>query len=204
MVNYTSLPGDAVIRRTVHALKNHTNIEATVAQDRKQALDMLVARVPEGAHIYPGTSATLEAIGYVDYLAKNPERYRNLRLIINKEPDTTKRAVLRRGASIDYFIGSVHAVAETGEVVTASQTGSQLAEYANRAQHVIWVIGAQKITPNLETAIRRVREHSLPLEEQRVRRTGGQGSHIGKLLIVEHERQDGRIFAIIVGEALGF
>ena len=106
---------------------------------------------------------------------------------------------------VDYFIGSVHAVAETGELVIASRSGSQLAGYVYSARNVIWVIGAQKITANLETAIQRVRDHSLPLESSRIRQAGStEDSQIGKLLIFENERQAGRVLAIIVKANLGF
>ena len=114
---------------------------------------------------------------------------------------------MRRRTTIiaDYYLGSVHAVAETGEVVTASMGGGQLAAYVFGASNVIWVIGAQKIVPNLEAALRRVREHSLPLEDARMRQSGSaDGSSIGKLLIVEEERRTGRISIILVKESLGF
>ena len=206
MVTYTTLATEAAIERTVQALGTRTNVEAVVAQDRAQALEMLVGQIPEGVEIYPGSSTTLEEIGYMDYLGRNPTRYRNLRDGIANEPDLIKRAELRRRTGLaDYYIGSVHAVAETGELVIASRTGSQIPANVYTARHVVWVIGAQKIVATLERAFARVREHSLPLEDARIRSTGdAEGSFIGKLLIVEHERQAGRMLAILVKEHLGF
>jgi hypothetical protein len=57
--------------------------------------------------------------------------------------------------------------------------------------------------PNLESAVRRVREVALPLEDQRVKRQGGQGTSIGKLVIYERDHP-GRITLVLVGENLGF
>jgi len=68
---------------------------------------------------------------------------------------------------------------------------------------VIWVAGINKLVPNLENGLRRVREVALPLEDQRMKRQGGQGSSIGKLVIFERERP-GRITLVLVGEHLGF
>jgi len=83
--------------------------------------------------------------------------------------------------------------------------GAQLAAYVFGARNVIWVVGAQKIVPDLESALRRVREHSLPLEDDRMRQSGSpNGSSIGKLLIVEKEARPGRISIIFVKESLGF
>ena len=206
MQTYTTIPADAVIERTVQALKDRTNVDATIAQDRAHALEMLIAKIPEGAEVATGTSRTLEEIGFLDYMAQNPTRYVNLRELATSEPDAAKRAEIRRRTPIaDYYIGSVHAVAETGEVVVASRTGSQLAGYASAARNVIWVIGAQKLVPNLESALRHVREHALPLEDARMREAGfKQGSRIGKLLIIENEGRAERISAILVKERLGF
>lgn len=203
---YTVVPSDAVIDRTVQALRERVNIEAVVVDNRAHALEALLSRIPEGAEVAMGGSRSLQEIGFLAYLAQNPDRYRNLRDLATKEPDAEKRAEIRRRTPIaDYYMGSVHAVAETGEVVIASRGGSQLAGYVFAARNVIWVIGAQKIVPNLEAAIRRVRDYSLPMEDARMRQTGSaQGSTIGKLLIVENEVRAGRISAILVREPLGF
>ena len=63
-------------------------------------------------------------------------------------------------------MGSAAAVTETGSLVFASASGSQLAGYAGAAR-AIWVVGAQKVVPDLSTALRRVEDHCLPLESER-------------------------------------
>jgi hypothetical protein len=52
------------------------------------------------------------------------------------------------------MLGSVHAVTETGSLVTASASGSQLGPYASGAGKVILLVGTQKIVPDLEDALR--------------------------------------------------
>jgi hypothetical protein len=69
--------------------------------------------------------------------------------------------------------------------------------------HVIWVAGMNKLVPTLEDALRRARDIALPLEDQRMRQSGGSGSFIGKLVIYKRERP-GRITLVLVGEPLGF
>ena len=93
---------------------------------------------------------------------------------------------------------------EDGSVVVASNTGSQLAPYAASAAHVVWVVGAQKIVPNLDEAMKRIREYSFPLEDERLRKAYGMASFISKLLIVHREVIPGRTTMIIVKENLGF
>jgi hypothetical protein len=86
-----------------------------------------------------------------------------------------------------YYLGSVQAIAETGEVVVASGTGSQIPAYAFSSPNVIWVAGVQKIVPTLEDAIRRVREYSFEQEDKKWKALGYPGASLSKLLIIEKE-----------------
>ncbi len=77
---------------------------------------------------------------------------------------------LRQEATLaDYFIGSAQAITESGELIFASASGSQLPAYTFSSPHVIWVAGVQKIVPNIEAALRRVREIALPAEDARLK-----------------------------------
>jgi hypothetical protein len=68
---------------------------------------------------------------------------------------------------------------------------------------VIWVAGINKLVPDLESGLRRLREIALPREDLRMKSLGAPGSSIGKLVVYERE-QPGRITLILVGESLGF
>jgi L-lactate utilization protein LutC len=76
-------------------------------------------------------------------------------------------------ATPDVIVASVHAVTETGSLVIASGSGSRLPGMAGGAARAIWIVGAQKIVPDLDTALRRVEEHCLPLEDTRTRAAHG-------------------------------
>ena len=146
--------------------------------------------IPAGASLYTGASLTLKEIGFESLLVSGSHPWKNLKAEYLAEKDPARHTLLRRQSTLaDYFLGSVHAVSQTGQLVIASMTGSQLAPYAYAASNIIWVVGAQKITPSLEEAIRRVREHVYPHEDKRIRESSGgkMGSMIGKLLIIERE-----------------
>jgi hypothetical protein len=109
------------------------------------------------------------------------------------------------GAAPEWTIGSVHAITEDGQVVIASNTGSQLAAYAYGSPHVILVVGAQKIVNNLDDAMKRIYEYVLPLESERLRKAiGAPRSNVSKLLIINKEITVGRLTVIFVEEKLGF
>ena len=117
---------------------------------------------------------------------------------------TQSREMQKMGTTPDYMIGSVHAVTETGQIVIASKTGSQLAGYAAGAAHVIWVAGTQKIVPTVEIGLRRIEEYTLPLENSRALIAYGMKSSVSKLLIVIDEAVHGRTTMILVKENLGY
>jgi hypothetical protein len=178
-----------VITTTIEALSAR-GITAEVVQTRPEALARLRALIPAGAAISTGASISLKEIGFEELLVSGSHPWKNLKAEYLAEKDPARQTLLRRQSTLaDYYLGSVHAVSQTGEVVIASMTGSQISPYAYAARNVIWVVGAQKITPNLDEAVRRVREYVLPHEDKRLRdSTGGKmGSMIGKLLIFERE-----------------
>lgn len=101
-------------------------------------------------------------------------------------------------------MGSVAAVTETGSLVAASASGSQLPGYAGGAARVIWVVGVQKVVPDLTAALRRVEEHCLPLENGRAMRACGRPSAINRVLILNAEPEPGRGTVLLLREAIGF
>jgi L-lactate utilization protein LutC len=121
---------------------------------------------------------------------------------------TQGREMRKYGAAPDVFIGSAHAVTETGSILIASLTGSQLPGIAYAAGKVILVVGAQKIVKDLEEGMQRVKDHVTPLESVRARKAYGLPeafqSFASKLLVLNREVNPGRVKVIIVNEALGF
>ena len=98
----------------------------------------------------------------------------------------------------------IAAVAETGEVLGVDASGSRQGGYVYGAKNVIWVVGANKVVSSLDMAFRRLREHVVPLEDARMKKTGAPGTFIGKMVVYEREGQPRRISTIMVKEKLGF
>jgi hypothetical protein len=198
------VPTRARIERTFSALRQR-GITPIYVPNRRAALEEVLKHIPEGATVAHGSSVTLREIGFVDRMKDPTSGYRYLNPEWQAENDPTRRGQIRARLSVDadYFLGSVQAIAETGEVIGADASGSRQAFYMYGPAHVIWVAGMNKLVPTVEEGLRRVREVALPLEDQRMKRQGAQGSYIGKLVIFERERP-GRIALVLVGETLGF
>ncbi len=123
--------------------------------------------------------------------------------MMKMDRQTQMREIRKMAAAPDFMLGSVNAVTEAGVLVAASATGSQLGPYAGTAGKVILVVGSQKIVPDLETALRRMREYVLPWEDAQVRKVVSSGSFVGKTLIVEREWVTGRMTVILVRKPIG-
>jgi L-lactate utilization protein LutC len=200
---WTRLPGKETVNRTLEAVKAR-GVKAELASDRQEALRLLGEKIPNGSEVMTGASRTLDEIGFTETVAAG-KRWKNLKAEIMAEKDPVKQKALRKKSTeAAYFVGSVQAVAETGEIVVASASGSQIPAYAFSADNVIWVAGIQKIVTNLDEALKRVREHALPMESARMKSLGYPGSMIGKILIFERERPGRNISLILVNEKLGF
>lgn len=181
------------------------NFEAVVAKDKQEALSLLQESIPSGAEVMTASSTTLKEIGFVDYLASSESDFVSLQNKINQENDESKRQDLRRkSVTADYFVSSVNAVTEDGILVAVDATGSRTGAMPFAAKKLILVIGAQKISQDLNEAMQRIREHVFPLENARAMKAYGSGSMFGKWVIIEKEAMPSRIKVILVEEALGF
>jgi hypothetical protein len=95
-------------------------------------------------------------------------------------------------------------IPEAGSLVAASASGSQLTGYAGGAARAIWVVGAQKVVPDLSAALRRIEDHCLPLESARAMQAYGRPSAVNRLLILNAEPHPGRGTVLLLREAIGF
>ena len=205
IMKYNTLASKSVIKKVMDAVKQR-GITPELVDTKEDALRRLQGLIPHGAEVMTRSSTTLNQIGFTDLLKSGKHPWKNWKDIILAEKDGAKQMELRRKSVLsEYFLGSVHAIAETGENVIASASGSQLPAYVFTSNNIIWVAGTQKIAPSLPEAIKRVREYVFPLEDARMKKEGAAGSTIGKLLIFEKEINPARkLTLILVNEKLGF
>jgi L-lactate utilization protein LutB len=173
--------------------------------DRQAALRRLLELIPPVADVHNGSSMTLYDIGFMEYLQHGDHRWRYRRgEIVAENDEATRRRLRREACTAEYFVGGLNALAVTGEAVAADQSGSRVGGYVFAAEHVVWVVGTNKVVPSLADAVERVRTVAVPLEDKRIREQGGAGTVIGKLVIFERETIPDRIRLLVVDEALGY
>ncbi len=202
-MEFSKLASEEQIQRTVNALETN-GIHAVVVDTGEEAKRKVLELLPEGSEVFTSTSRTLDSIGLSAEI-DNSAHYQSVRSRLGQLNWETQGNEMRKlGASPDIIVGSVHAVTEQGQVLIASATGSQLGPYVYGAGQVVWVVGTQKIVPNLEKGMQRIYEYSYPLEDARARQVYGMPSSVGKILIVNREAKPGRIAVVLVKQNLGF
>lgn len=202
---FDQLAGKETQEKVKTALEKN-NFVVILAENGSDAKAKALELIPKGAEVMTMTSITAETIGLEkeinqsgNYNAVKPKLYDE------KTPAKEKKTL---GAAPEYATGSVHAITEDGKVFVASGTGSQLGAYVYGADHVIWIVGAQKIVASDEMAKKRIFEYIVPLESVRARKAYNLpdtwNTFPSKIVTFNKEGVPNRITIILVNEVLGF
>jgi LUD domain len=146
---------DARVKRTMAALEAR-GISVLRASDAAAAKRIVLDLIPDGSQVHQGASQTLDVIGITDEIQKSGRHEPIRPRIWSMDRKTQGDEIRRLGAAPDFMLGSVHAVTETGSLLAASMSGSQLGPYVSGAGRVILVVGTQKIVSDLEAGLRRI------------------------------------------------
>ena len=199
---FVTVASPAKILAVARALRRR-GVDVEVVDGAPAARAAVLRHLGPADEVLEATSETLKEIG-LGGDGSGTAPYRRLRPRLDRLARAGRRdEKRRRGASPDVILGSVHAITERGEVLVASGTGSQLGPYGYGAGRVIWVVGAQKVVRDLAEGFRRIREFAVRREDARVRRLGGGGSVVNKLLVVFGEHQPHRVTVVLSRSPLG-
>ncbi len=194
---------DVRVKRAMAALQAN-GITVLRASDAAAAKRFVLDLIPVASPVHQGASQTLDRLG-ITYEIEKSGRYAALRpRIWSMDRDTEADEIRRLGAAPDVMLGSVHAVTETGSLLAASMSGSQLGPYVSGAGRVILVVGTQKIVHDIEEGLLRINEYAWRLEDARAQAAYGIHSAVNKVVIINREITPGRITVVLVDEVLGF
>ena len=207
MNQWTQLPSNEVIKLVVEKLAAN-GFNPLVAENKDQAKQMVLSMLPKDAEVLANTSITLHQTGIFDAI-ENSGNYISVRkkyMSLDRQKDADE---IRRLRSVqEYAVGSVHAVTHDGQLMIASNSGSQIPGEAYAAKHVVFVISTNKIVENMEKGMQRIFEYTLPLETVRARKEYGLpdtwNSYPSKILLFNREPVPNRINVVLVKEVLGY
>src|SRR5258706_2678232 len=205
-MTYDTLASQESLNKTTKALIEK-GYNVLIAENASDALAKIKTLIPEKASVMNGSSMTLNQIGYSDLLKSGKIEWNDLYSKIRAESDPGKSKELRKKSTMsDFYLGSVHALAENGEFIIASNSGSQLPHIVVTSPNLIFVVGTQKIVPDLDSAMKRLEEYVFPLENERLKSAYGVETSISKIVIFKKENPaiGRKVNIILVKEKLGF
>ncbi len=207
MSKWNKLPAKEIVEKTATSLREN-GFEVIVTSGAKEAKEAALNLIPEKAEVFVMTSVTVDSIGLGKEIDTSG-RYESVRGKLGAMDGKTQGREMRKlGAGPDVAVGSVHAVTQSGKLLVASLTGSQLPAYTYGAGTVIFVVSTKKIVPGLDEAWDRLVQHVVPQESVRARTAYGLpesfSTYPSKVLILNKEVQPGRVKIILMNEDAGF
>ena len=199
---FAELAEDVTLMDTVLGLEARA-FSVDVVDDLDAARRTVLTRIPEGSSVMTYPSVTLEETGIAQAIDEDGPYDSARTKILALDRATQIREIKAVMLQPDFALGSVHAITRDGTLVIASALGSQLASYAWGAANVIFIVGAQKLVPDLAAAHERISEHSFKLEDARALEAYGDHSRVGKMLEI-HQEDPGRIHVVLIRAVVGF
>ncbi len=204
---------DKRIKRTMDNFEKN-NMEAFYAEDASKVIKIVDTLVKDGETISVGGSMTLFETGIIDYLKSGRFNYLD-RYEAGLSPEGVKE-VFRKAFSADSYFTSSNAITENGELYNVDGTCNRIAAMLYGPDKVIVIAGINKIVPDEDAAIERVRNIAAPANAVRLNRKTpcvGVGycmdcSSLERIcnsyLLIGRQAVKGRIKVIIVGSDFGY
>ncbi|MGW2488622.1 nuclear transport factor 2 family protein [Streptomyces sp. NPDC001606] len=200
--SFTEQAPDHRLERAAAALREH-GFTVEILDDAAAARARVRQLVPEKAEVFTAAGETLRLSGIDDDI-NTGDRYRAVVPRATAMDPSAEADDLRRLVTCpDVVVGSVAAVTETGSLVAASGTGNRLPAYAGGAGRAVWVVGAQKVVPDLDTALRRLQEHALPPESAHTQEAYDRPGAVGQLLVLNAPPRSCPGTVLLLREAIG-
>jgi hypothetical protein len=131
-----------------------------------QAKDEIIEMIPRGATVFRCGSMSAVGMGLWDSIAALPE----VNLIDPYRPELSPEEAMelrRRGLTADVMIASTNAITLDGRLVNLDGMGNRVAAMAFGPKKVILVVGMNKVAPDLESAVARVKHYAAPVNSIR-------------------------------------
>ena len=186
------------------------NMTGYYAATREEALSQALSLIPEGSSVTMGGGMSVYEIGLVSALKEGNYNY------IDREAMTDKRAAMLAAYDADFFLASANAMTDDGILINIDGNSNRVSAIAQGPRKVIFIVGMNKVCPDVDSAMKRARNVAAPANAQRFdistpcKKTGtcadckSPDTICCQFLITRFSRHAGRIHVILVNDFLGF
>jgi hypothetical protein len=200
-------------KSTISALKKK-GFNAEYIPSKEQTIDRLLELIDSEALVGCGGSQTLDQLDIINLLIK-----RGNRVVHHNHSDLPPERILelrREELGTDIFLTSANALSMDGELVNIDGIGNRIAAMTFGPKEVIFVVGINKITTDLQAAYERAQNIAAPINAIRLSRNTP-CTQRGKCmncdspericratLVIDRQPSQTPTTVLIVGEILGY
>ena len=186
------------------------NMSGYYAETKEDALKIALELIPKGSSVTMGGAMSAHEIGLVEAL-KGPDYD-----FIDRDKATDKRAAMLAAYDADFFLSSANAMTEDGIMINVDGNANRVSAIAQGPKKVIFIVGMNKITKDVDSAMKRARNVAAPINAQRFGLSTpctATGSCMDckspdticcQILITRYSKHKDRIHVILVNDNLGF
>lgn len=180
---------------------------------KEEACELVLSLIPDSSSVSWGGSMSIVESGILDALyARSTNTLYDRATCAPEKIDE----VLRQSFSADYYLMSSNAITLDGQLVNIDGAGNRVAAMIFGPEHVIMVVGMNKVTTTTQEAIDRVHNIASPQNTLRLNKetpcakTGVCHDCLSpdcicmQTVITRNSRIPNRIQVILVGESLGY
>lgn len=189
------------------------NMEAYYTDSKEEALKKALELIPEGSSISWGGSMSVNEIGLKEAVCQGNYQVYNRDIAPTPED---KRKIELAAYDCDYFLTSANAITEDGIMINIDGHSNRVSSIAAVPRNVLMIIGMNKVTRDVDSAMSRARNEAAPINAQRFNlstpccKTGAcfdcktPDTICCQILITRYSKTPQRIKVILVNEDLGF
>ncbi len=181
------------------------------ADEARQRVNELI---PDGSSVTWGGTMTVRDMGIPEML-----KGRGTLDVWDRDTVTTaeeKQEMYFRAFHADYYLSSANAISEDGVIVNIDGNGNRVAAITWGPQHVIFVVGMNKVAQDVEAALKRARSTASPINAARFdidtpcqkdgvcHNCNSPQSICNYVHFLRNSSKPGRIIVVLVGETLGY
>ena len=199
---------ETLAKTVIKGLKSR-NMSGYYAADKEEALKLALELIPEGSTISMGGCASAQEVGLIKALKEGNYNYID-------RAKLSPRESLMTAYDSDIFLSSANAITSDGIMVNIDGNSNRVSCIAQGPRKVVFIVGMNKVCPDLDDAMKRARNVAAPANAQRFdvktpcKETGkcfdckSPDTICCQFLITRYSRHEGRIHVILVNDNLGF
>lgn len=157
---------DNRIEKTIKALEQN-NMQVFYVKDKAAVCETVKTLLFKGCTITAGGSVSVKESGVWDII-KSPD----YRFSDRTDPALTEEErleVFKTAVGCDFFFCSSNAVTENGELINVDGTANRISSVCFGPKSVIMIVGVNKIVPDVNAGLLRIKKISAPLNTERLK-----------------------------------